>query len=251
MPDFNDTFIKTVNAERAFEMCKTVLNAREYSRIGQIIGDPGTGKSRTTKWLAEELNGVRIEAWAGINAKELFVLLVEELNTQGHAIDPQGTSNSLFYKLKQVVNGKLIIVDEANHLSWQVLERLRALSDQSGAAVILSGTDILERRFKDARVRIYLKQLAQRIGAKRVYFNRFMDDGEFAHFVITPRFGQVAQTTAARFRQRSRGNWRMALELGDAIERVMEMEGSNKLTIGMVETAASFLAGQDFGGAEQ
>ena len=60
---------------------------------------------------------MRIEAWAGINAKELFVLLVEELNAQGHAIDPQGTSNSLFYKLKQVVNGKLIIVDEANHLS--------------------------------------------------------------------------------------------------------------------------------------
>lgn len=33
-------FVKTAQAEQAYQMCLTVLASRPYSKIGQITGDP-------------------------------------------------------------------------------------------------------------------------------------------------------------------------------------------------------------------
>ena len=61
--------MRTPQAEQAYQMCRVVMAARDYSRIGQITGEPGTGKSALTNWLSDEFGAVRIECWAGMNDK--------------------------------------------------------------------------------------------------------------------------------------------------------------------------------------
>ncbi len=237
-------FVVTADAERAAEVCQATLGAREYGRVGQIIGEPGTGKSATTYWLADRFNGVRIECWQDMNAKALMLEIAIAFNRRGTEIDEQGTSNTLFARIRDHCAGKLILVDEANHLSWQVLEKLRSLSDLGRCGLILCGTDILARRFKNARVEIYLRQLADRIGAKRVLFERMRTEEEIVAHVIQPRFGAVNKGTAHRFRVTCKGYWRGALELADACERIMKSQGLEVLKRDVVEAAAAQMAGQ-------
>jgi len=237
-------FIKTAQADEAFAMCKTVLGARKYSRIGQITGDPGTGKSTLTTWLAEELAGVRVECWMDMGDKALLEEIALGLNAQGASLDVTGTAPTLFRKIKAECAGKLILIDEANQLKWGTLEKLRGLSDIGGAGIVLAGTDILAKRLVEARVRVYLTQLRQRIGAKKVLMRAITDDAELSAYVIAPRFGQVTKATAKRFRILSRGEWRSALELADACARLMRNEDIDKIDERVVETAAAWMAGR-------
>lgn len=237
-------FIKTAQAEQAFEMCQTVLDARPYSKIGQITGDPGTGKSTLTNWLADQFDSVRVECWMDMGDKVLLEEIAAGLNTNGAGIDVSGTAPTLFRKIKNECAGKLIIIDEANQLKWVTLEKLRGLSDIGGAGLILAGTDILAKRLVEARVRVYLTQLRQRIGAKKVLMKPISDDAELAAYVIAPRFGEVSKRTARRFRIISRGEWRSALELADACERLMKNEGIDKINERVIETAAAWMAGR-------
>lgn len=238
-----DGFIKTVQADQALAMCKSVLAAREYERMGQITGDPGTGKSALTKWLTGELKGIRIECWSGMTDKMLLNELARAFADKGFGIDLGGTSNSVFVRLLEISAGQTIFIDEANHLYWQRLEKLRAISDKTGAAVILCGTDLLARRLINQKTRIYTDQLRGRIGTKRVVMGAIRDDTEFTAYILAPRFGQVGKRTAQRFRQVSEGNWRTALGLSDACVRLMENENITKLDERVVETAASWMAG--------
>lgn len=238
-------FIKTVQADQALEMCQTVLNARPYSRIGQITGDPGTGKSSLTYWLAEQFDAVRIECWYQMGDKALFEEIARGLNERGRSIQISGTAPTLFRKIKAECDGVLLIIDEANQLLWSTLEKLRGLADIGGAGLILCGTDILAKRLIEARVRVYLTQLRQRIGAKKVLMQPITDDAELAAYVISPRFGQVSKATAKRFRIISQGHWRSALELADACERLMKNENIAKLDERVIETAAAWMAGHN------
>lgn len=236
-------FVKTPNAARAYEVCQATLAARKYSRVGQIIGKPGVGKTAITEWLADELDGVRIECWEGMNAKSLMQELARAFNERGISIEEQGTSNTIFARLKAACSGMLILVDEANHLPWAMLEKLRALSDLGGAGVVLCGTDLLSRRFNDGRVEIYLRQLASRIGAKRVVIDKIRTEAEMLNYVLAPRFGSITKKTAHRFRVDCGGNWRTALELADTCERMMQANEIEKLDHTVVETAAALMAG--------
>ncbi len=237
-------FVKTVQAQQAMAMCQTVMAARDYERMGQITGEPGTGKSALTKWIASEMNGIRIECWSGMTDRMLINELARAFVAKGFAIDLAGTSNTVFVRLMEISEGQLILVDEANHLYWQRLEKLRAISDKTGAAVILCGTDLLARRLVNPNTKIYTDQLRGRIGTKRVVMEAIRDDAEFAAYILAPRFGRVGVRVTQRFRQISQGNWRTALGLADACQRLMENENLPKLDEQVVETAAAWMAGQ-------
>ncbi len=236
-------YIRTAAADQAVEMCKAVLAARSHCRIGQITGQPGTGKSALTFLLSDEMDALRIECWTRISDKDLLRLIVEAAAAKGIVIDPNGTGNTLFKRLIAVLEGRLIVVDEANHLKWAQLEILRSLSDLGRCGLVIVGTDILSRTLAAASVSTYLAQLRQRIGAKKVELRPLVTDEELVAYCIQPRFGKVSRAVATRFRKLTGGFWRAALELGDACERLMKAEGIVKLDETVVETAAAWMAG--------
>lgn len=226
-------------------MCEAVMSAPRYSRLGQITGDPGTGKTATTNWLTSELGAIRIEAWAGMKEKTCLQELAHAFNAAGHSIPESGTSNTLIQGLiRSGVEGKLIIVDEANHLKWGALEMLRSISDIGGAGLVIAGTDLLAKKFTHPQIRVFLEQFRQRVGTKKVVMKPVVDAAELAAYVLAPRFGKVTQTSAKAFMKKTGGNWRFAVALADACDRLMANENIVKLDDQVVETAAAWMAGQ-------
>lgn len=238
------SFVETEMVSRARLMCETVMAAPRYSRLGQITGDPGTGKTSATYWLAEKLGAIRIEAWAGMKEKTCLQELAHAFTKAGYPIDESGTSNTLIQRLiRRGAEGKLIIVDEANHLRWPTLEMLRSISDIGGAPLVIAGTDLLAKKFTHLQIRVFLEQFRQRVGTKKVVMQPVQDAGEMAAYVLAPRFGGVTQKSANAFLKKTGGNWRFAVALADACERLMSNEDIEKLDERVVETAAAWMAG--------
>lgn len=238
-------FVETAMAGQARQMCEAVIAAPRYSRLGQLTGDPGTGKTAATNWLAKELGAIRVEAWAGMKEKTLLQELAYQFNKAGHSIDESGTSNTLIQRLIRLApEGHLIIVDEANHLKWPALEMLRSISDIGGAGLVIAGTDLLAKKFTHPQIRVFLEQFRQRVGTKKVVMQPVTEPAELAAYVLAPRFGQITKTSAKAFLRKTGGNWRFAVALSDACARLMENEGITQLDERVVETAAAWMAGQ-------
>ena len=230
--------VETRPIRDTLRMAQTVLKSPESGRIGQLVGEPGTGKTRAGKVLVERLGAVRVCCSQGISNKVLATKLYAAFGGE----KTSDSANTLIGKLEHLVTGKLLVVDEANHLRWQQLELLRYLADEGGMGLILVGTDLMDRPFRDGRTATYLAQIASRIGAKRVRFERVSALEEVAGYMIQPHFGKVDKATANAFHKHAKGYWRDAAELAAACRRVMEAEGLNKLSAVVVEAAANWMA---------
>jgi len=230
--------IETRQVRDAVRMAQSVMDSLETGPIGQLVGESGTGKTRAGKYLVERLGAVRVCCVQGMSNK----VLAAKLNLAFGAEKASGSANSMVGKLESLVAGKLLVVDEANHLRWQQLELLRYLADEAGMGLILVGTDLMDRPFSDGRTATYLAQLASRIGAKRVRFERLTALDEVAGYMIQPHFGKVDKATATIFNKQAKGYWRDAAELASACRRVMDMEGLEQLNAVVVEAAATWMA---------
>lgn len=239
-------FVETAMAGRARQMCEAVMAAPQYSRLGQITGDPGTGKTSVTYWLAKELDAVRIEAWAGMKEKTCLQELAHAFKQAGYPIDDNGTSNTLIQRLiRHGTEGKLIIIDEANHLRWPTLEMLRSISDIGGAGLVIAGTDLLAKKFTHPQIREFLEQFRQRVGAKKVVMHPVQEPAEIAAYVLAPRFENITKDMAKVFLNKTGGNWRFAVSLADACAHLMQSEGIEHLDERVIATAASWMAGEN------
>lgn len=230
--------VETRQVRDALRMAQSVMDSLETGPIGQLVGESGTGKTRAGKALVERLGAVRVCCSQGISNK----VLAAKIHAAFGGEKTLGSANTLVGKLEALVAGKLLVVDEANHLRWQQLELLRYLADEAGMGLILVGTDLMDRPFKDGRTATYLAQLASRIGAKRVRFERLTALEEVAGYMIQPHFGKVDKATATAFHKQAKGYWRDAAELAAACRRVMEAQGLTKLSAVVVEAAANWMA---------
>ncbi|WP_423395603.1 AAA family ATPase [Burkholderia sp. LMG 21824] len=217
-------------------MASAILVSSDTGAIGQIIGEPGTGKSVAGKWLAKKLDAARVCCSHSISTN---ALLRKAYTAFSREAPP---ASNLMERLEVLAAGKLLIVDEANHLRWQQLEALRYLADEAGTGLLLIGTDLLDRPFRDSRTNILLAQLASRIGGKRIRFSHFTDMDEIVVHVLQPRFGSVSKTVAQMFFRKSGGFWRDAAELANACERMMQANGKEALTAEIVKVAAEWMA---------
>lgn len=159
----------------------------------------------------------------------------------GEAV-PVGSAATLINRLEGLMSDRLLVVDEANHLRWPQLEMLRFLADESGMGLILVGTDLLNRPFRDGRTAELLAQLSSRIGAKRVRFEKFNTLESITAYLIQPRFGKVTKATAKHFAKQCHGFWRDGAELSDACERVMHTQHIDHLNEQVLEAAAGLMA---------
>ena len=229
--------IETGYLRDAYRMALSILDSLETGSIGQITGEPGTGKTWAGKWLAEKLHAVRICCSYGLSNKALIQKLSEALN--GESLS--GSTHTLIRTLEKNATGRLLIVDEANHLRWQQLELLRYLADEAGTGILLIGTVLLERQFAEGRTATLLAQLSSRIGGKRIKFERLSDLNEITGYMIHPHFGMVDKATAQSFARHTRGYWRNGMELTATCRRLMKTHGIEKLTTTIVDSAAQWM----------
>lgn len=144
----NLDFIETSDVKRIFS--RLLLASMQGDRISVILGASGTGKTRIAKeYCKSHLEAIFIEATPDMNAKDILKKLCWELNLGEFKSNHSGILK-VANELKKC--GKYIIVDEAEHLKWRVLETLRRVMDFSKQPLILVGTHWLADSISSGRL---------------------------------------------------------------------------------------------------
>ncbi len=154
---------------------KLVYSALDYLRVANniatVIGAAGSGKTTALKHYTEENNGV-IYVQADATKKSPRTVLVLILKAMG--MKPHGSSSDMLDSLIEELTGtnRLIIIDEAQHLTERSFDTLRALNDHAGVGLVYAGTpDILNRMY--GRHEAEFDQVHSRIGYTCKLSNRY------------------------------------------------------------------------------
>jgi DNA transposition AAA+ family ATPase len=237
--------VATQEIAKAMHLVRDAMS-RQFNRIGLVTGETGTGKTVASYYIAARLNGSRICCYPGMTKKDLVIQIAYAAGNS----NPVGSYGQLIAWLKNKVDGQLFLIDEANHIGWQHMEVLRFLADETGATVILFGTQLLSQTMQERRTAPLLAQLTSRIGAKNITFEPLPASGneglkQIEAYFIKPNFGTVGQKSVARvFQKATKGYWRLCRELTEACQFLMSKKPEQYpvLSKEVVETAASFLA---------
>ncbi len=217
--------------------------------IGEVVGAPGTGKSCAARAIVARLpRAVRMVAWDGMSKFQAGREVAQALGFDGAGAVDRMLATRLD---PDPATRTLLVMDEANKLSWRVLELLRYLSDECNVGVLLVGTELYSRQFASARTRDLLLQLGSRIGAKRCQFGHLDRADAYTH-VIKPRFGEVADKDLVTryWTVTRRGNLRECVELADECQRIMAANGVSTLTPAVLDVAAKWMANRIVSGME-
>lgn len=148
------------------EAVTTVLvYAHSHRTMGLIHGDAGVGKSMAVEQYAREHPDV-VVVTADPSLRTSKAMIDELLEAMGRR-----ESGTLRSKMKMLVNlltgtGRLIIVDEAQHLALATKETLRALHDKAGVGIVFCGNQELYEKLRGGSESAYA-QFFSRLGIRR------------------------------------------------------------------------------------
>ena len=155
-------FAMTTIAE---QVMKTLEYARIKRNISVIYGDAGVGKTRSLEeWSKGKTDIVRLTAAPALgNPKSFFKYLARELKTvRGGNID------DLYLDICDRLTGsdKVIVIDEAQHLTLKTLENLRGIQETANIALVLIGNETIYTKMV-GRQQAEFAQLFSRIGWRK------------------------------------------------------------------------------------
>lgn len=147
---------------------KTVMNTIRYShiqgKISVVYGDAGIGKTEAVKQYLKNDSlaiGITISpTYASITG--VNELLAEQLGVRERMA--RRITREIVNKLTG--SGRVLIVDEAQHLTVRTLNHLRCISDESGVGLALVGNDEVYTKMKGSG-RADFAQLFSRIGMRK------------------------------------------------------------------------------------
>lgn len=128
-----------IETETVSNIWRTLVYAQLSQRIAIIYGNPGVGKSAALREFAERNPNV----WL-ITIKPSTSSLVECLSEFADALglsDAPRRSGPLCRTIRRRITGTkgLLIVDESDHLNYDVYEELRLLQEETGIGLALCG----------------------------------------------------------------------------------------------------------------
>lgn len=216
------TPIGLVHPTAAVKMAVDMVNSirrQPTDRIGQICGDPGTGKTSISHYLSQHLVAVRLRGLDTSKRDHLYRLSV--------LLGYVGPSNSTYatllsYLESRVDKDTIVLLDEADNITWRHLEPFRYLSDERGVTVVIFGTDILTKNFSDARSGAYLARLSSRIGTKLIHIRPLSKEGIEKYILLPEKIGltnndkgetKVDKAILRKWEHYTKGNWRLCYDL--------------------------------------
>ncbi|MSU62448.1 MAG: AAA family ATPase [Pedosphaera sp.] len=161
---------------------------RERKGFVQLTGDVGAGKTTLCRAMLEQLGGRFATALIlnpVLDADQLMKAIAMEfgLNVRGmDRLETIGTLNDFLLQLAEQERDAVLIIDEAQDLTQELLEQVRLLSnletdDRKLLQIVLMGQPELRDRLNDHR----LRQLRQRITVR--YHLRPLRHAELGQYV--------------------------------------------------------------------
>ncbi len=157
MPSGNLKFVMTETAKKIYAAARV---CHIESEIGVVYGDAGLGKTWGIKeYMRQNSDVILIETTPGFTAKYLFFEVTRALGSDDYL-----NLNEMFNESQRRLqdSGRMIIIDEAEHLPYRALELLRRLHDKSGVGILLAGMPVLINNLRGKRGEY--AQLYSRIG---------------------------------------------------------------------------------------
>lgn len=156
------------------EIVMAVSFAEAAGDISLIYGDAGLGKTVSLKeYVKSHTDTIYIElkdcdkSTKGVCEKILFCIGKEKRGVDRLLVD------TITEYLQN--NPKLIIIDEAQHLSIRALENLRAINDSTETGIVLCGNPTVYDRMH-GRGQAHFAQLYSRIGIRRHIIEPSLED---------------------------------------------------------------------------
>ena len=166
--------IQVVHTQVLEEVIMAVSFAEAAGDISLIYGEAGLGKT------------VSLKEYAHLHPEAIYIELKDcDKSVKGvceKILDavgkPQsGTDRKLVNAISDYLlsNPRLIIIDEAQHLSVRALENLRAINDVTESGIVLCGNPTVYDRMH-GRGQAHFAQLYSRIGIRRHIIEPTLDD---------------------------------------------------------------------------
>ena len=177
-------FVKTSVVSNIFDIAKI---CHVESEIGVCYGSAGLGKTfAVKKYAIDNPDIILVEADLGYTPKVLFSEIHKKLGFDGF-----GTIHGMFLNIidKLKSSGRLIIVDEAEHLPYKSLELLRRVYDKANVGILLVGMPRLIMNLKGEQ-RQYA-QLYSRVGIAKQLAGLTEEDKKAIISSVIPNYTSV------------------------------------------------------------
>jgi len=219
--------IETTSYKSVVKFCTLVSKSK---MMGMLIGDAGAGKTTALKdYARKHPTCILIEADKGYTPRVLFNDLCSKLKINAPSMTHDKFLNSLS-KLKN--SGRLLIIDEAEHLPYNSLEYVRRLYDKSGIAVVLCGMPRLECNVRGLKEQfLQLSSRIQLVSRLKILTNRDVEAYLESRF---EKYDKDCVETLIKFSDR---NCRIMANLCRLSLEMLTFNNISSLSVDILETA--------------
>lgn len=215
-----EEFYETQVVRRIFELLRTCHLSSEF---GVIVGNAGVGKTWALRRYAQQYSdAILFEVVPGASARFVFARIASLVGVDAGKSTIEAF-NAVLQRLQN--SGRLLIIDEAEHLDYKCLELLRRLWDFAGIGLVLCGMPRLLYNLR-GRKREF-GQLHSRVGF--VYSIDKVDDEDIAH--ILPKSAVRA----------AKGSIRKAVKIAMQAQRLAQINGKNATDKEILQAAISLV----------
>lgn len=163
------------------EVIFTCFYAHRHNDLALVSGDAGAGKTTALRYYAETNTGVVFVTANACttSATAIMGLICKQLGRQ-----LPGRRAAMMSALVDQLSGtnRLIIIDEADHLTLDALQAIRNLNDLAGIGIVLSGNDKIYRQMLSGRRSYEFDQLRTRIVVRKKVYNEYTPEEIAAMF---------------------------------------------------------------------